>query len=141
MRRDEFILLVDRHGPDLATWPEGARADAESLLGTSDSARRLLAEAQAADRLLRGNDPAGILTDDRTARLVARTIEAAGDRPRQSGIRQAAEAWLLRIVLPIGLSAAAGFAVGLLVPVEPAGSAASVATVLWSLEPAAIPVF
>ena len=79
-----FTLLLDRHGPDLARWPESERARAAGLLAASAEARARLEAALALDGWLRHDlaqpDPASI------ARLqagIARRIARAPlpDRP------------------------------------------------------------
>lgn len=52
MTREMFEDLLDRHGPDLARWPEGARAAAERLLARDAAAREAMAGAQALARML-----------------------------------------------------------------------------------------
>ncbi len=50
-----FKALTDSYGADPGRWPEAVRADAEALLGASDEARRVLAEARALDEAIDAN--------------------------------------------------------------------------------------
>ncbi|MCP1335885.1 hypothetical protein [Futiania mangrovi] len=52
MTREMFEDLLDRHGPDLARWPEGTRTAAETLMARDAAAREALAGAQALARML-----------------------------------------------------------------------------------------
>jgi hypothetical protein len=45
MTLERFADLLDRHGGELARWPQDERAQADVLLGTSAEARRLHTEA------------------------------------------------------------------------------------------------
>lgn len=72
MTLDDFEALAMAYGSDLARWPENERADAETLLATSDRAQDMLREAAALDATLD-------LWDDPTPSqdLMARVLEDA----------------------------------------------------------------
>jgi hypothetical protein len=114
----EFERLLDVYGGDRTRWPTEARAAAAQLVARDAEARRLLAEAEALDRVLeRAPLPAlakeGALAD----RIVAaaqrspRIVKIAGARPVQPAVPAAAG----RGRTPVRLSSASVGAAGLLV--------------------------
>ncbi len=52
MTADEFSDLLERHGSNIAEWPNPLRNEARSYARASDQGRRLLAESRAFDALL-----------------------------------------------------------------------------------------
>jgi len=54
MDMERFEMLVERHGGDLANWPNDARAEAEGLLAAAPRAQAVLAEADAVERAVAG---------------------------------------------------------------------------------------
>ncbi len=58
MNLDRFAHLLDVFGSDLTRWPDAERIAAEELLGDSESARSLLAEAAELDAELSLDQPA-----------------------------------------------------------------------------------
>lgn len=86
-----FELLLDTFGGDAERWPVARRVEAERLLLRQDAAgataRRLLGEARALDRVLatmplldRGR------TSALSARILAETRRTAGSSPRPSNV-------------------------------------------------------
>src|SRR6476660_7887243 len=71
--------LLDVYGSDRARWPVDARSGAGQLAGRDRSARRLLGEAEALDRVL---ERAPLPSLAREAALADRIIAAAQRSPR-----------------------------------------------------------
>jgi hypothetical protein len=77
MTRDEFKVLAETWGGDIARWPEPMRAQA-TVLAQTPAARAILDEARELDRLIAGGAPD--IEDDRVNRAmfqVATTLAAA----------------------------------------------------------------
>lgn len=73
-----FSELVDRHGGDLAAWPDDVRAEAMAFLAAEPEARALLGDELALARALRAGAPvtapAGLLD-----RILKRAFDTPGD--------------------------------------------------------------
>ncbi len=55
MTPEAFEDLLDRHGANLARWPDGARAEAEALLHGSERAKIALSTMRAVEAYLAGS--------------------------------------------------------------------------------------
>jgi len=75
----EFARLLDVYGGDRTRWPAEARAAAAHLVARDAGARRLLAEAEALDRLLERAPLPALATE---AALADRIVAAAQRSPR-----------------------------------------------------------
>lgn len=75
----EFERLLDVYGGDRTHWPAEARAAAAQLVARDAKARRMLAEAEALDRLLERAPLPGLATE---AALADRIVAAAQRSPR-----------------------------------------------------------
>lgn len=84
----DFEQLLAVYGSDRVRWPVEARKAAAHLVAQSADARRLLAEAEALDRLL---DRAPLPTLSREAALSARIVDAAQRTPRVVASRGGAD--------------------------------------------------
>jgi hypothetical protein len=80
MTIEEFKVLVETYGANVAHWPEAVRADAKAFSEASAEAHRLLDAEAALDRLLDAAD-----TAPATRALEDRILTAFPDRPRTSG--------------------------------------------------------
>src|SRR5262245_34780697 len=90
MTLGEFERLLDIYGGDRTRWPIDARAAAAHLVARDADARRLLAEAEALERVLECAPLPSLATE---AALADRIIAAAQRSPRMvkiGGVRQAA---------------------------------------------------
>jgi hypothetical protein len=88
----EFERLLDVYGSDRSRWPAEARAGAGHLVARDGAARRLLAEAEALDRVL---ERAPLPTLAQEAAIAERIIAAARRTPRvvsvvKAGVRRSA---------------------------------------------------
>ena len=79
MTLTEFERLLEVYGSDRTRWPVAARASAGQLVTRLPAARRLLAEAEAVDRVL---ERAPMTSLAREAALAERIIAAARRSPR-----------------------------------------------------------
>ena len=79
MTLTEFERLLEIYGSDRTRWPVAARASAGQLVARLPAARRLLAEAEALDRVL---ERAPMTSLAREAALAERIIAAARRSPR-----------------------------------------------------------
>jgi hypothetical protein len=79
MTLTDFERLLDVYGGDRTHWPADARAAAAQLVARDARARRLLAEAEALDRLLERAPLPGLATE---AALADRIVAAAQRSPR-----------------------------------------------------------
>jgi hypothetical protein len=79
MTLTEFERLLEVYGSDRTRWPVAARANAGQLVARLPAARRLLAEAEALDRVL---ERAPMTSLAREAALAERIIAAARRSPR-----------------------------------------------------------
>jgi hypothetical protein len=75
----EFEHLLDVHGSDRTRWPLHQRSAALALLAHDDTARRLLSEADALDRVLAAAPGAQSRSLDA---LAARIVASAASKPR-----------------------------------------------------------
>ena len=75
----DFERLLDVYGGDRTHWPTDARAAAAQLVARDARARRLLAEAEALDRVLERAPLPGLATE---AALADRVVAAAQRSPR-----------------------------------------------------------
>jgi hypothetical protein len=109
-----FRRLIAAYGADPARWPPGQRSRAEALLARSDTARTLLAEAQAFDSLLM-TDARPVADEQLAAAIIARATAVPQERAPLSA-RAFALDWSLSRLWPqaVGLAAAAvvGFVIG-----------------------------
>jgi hypothetical protein len=85
----EFEQLLDVYGADRTRWPVEARAGAAQLVTRDVAARRLLAEAEALDRVLQ-NAPAAAPAAE--AALAERIVAAALRSPRMVKLPPSSEA-------------------------------------------------
>ena len=109
MRLTRFALLLDRHGPALAHWPEAEREAGTQVLAASAEARALLAGALALDARLRKDLPQpGTAAVSRLRKQVARRI-ARAPLPAPLGPLARLRA-TLRPVAPAGWGALAAMA-------------------------------
>ncbi len=79
-----FEAFLEVHGANRSRWPAQQRLQFASLIASSSEARRLLAEAEALDRLIEGiGDDAPPRANDRLAsRIMAQALaEASGAKP------------------------------------------------------------
>jgi hypothetical protein len=86
----EFERLLDIYGGDRTRWPTDARAAAAHLVARDADARRLLAEAEALDRVLESAPLPSLAIE---AALADRIVSAAQRSPRivkSGGVRPAA---------------------------------------------------
>jgi hypothetical protein len=79
MTLTEFERLLEVYGSDRTRWPVAARASAGQLVARVPSARRLLAETEALDRVL---ERAPMTSLAREAALAERIVAAARRSPR-----------------------------------------------------------
>ena len=79
MTLTEFERLLEIYGSDRTRWPVAARASAGQLVTRLPAARRLLAEAEALDRVL---ERAPMTSLAREAALAERIVAAARRSPR-----------------------------------------------------------
>ena len=79
MTLTEFERLLEVYGSDRTRWPVAARASAGQLVTRLPAARRLLAEAEAVDRVL---ERAPMTSLAREAALAERIVAAARRSPR-----------------------------------------------------------
>jgi hypothetical protein len=77
MTIEEFELLLDRHGADLARWPADSAATAKRLIADSSAARSLLAESSALDELLGDALPAATLSTGAVRNRILAAVEDA----------------------------------------------------------------
>jgi hypothetical protein len=92
MTMAEFARLLEVYGSERTRWPAEVRAPAALLVGADAQARRLLAEAEALDRLLERAPLPGPAVE---AALAERIVAAAQGSPRVvrlPGVQRAAEA-------------------------------------------------
>ncbi len=75
-----FVDLLDRHGGDVAAWPDESRAEAMALLASSPAARDRL-EAELALRRALARDPAVTAPADLVDRLMTRIADPAVTPP------------------------------------------------------------
>src|SRR5438046_2498673 len=75
----DFERLLDVYGGDRTRWPAEARAAAAQLVARDGKARRLLAEAEALDRVLERAPLPALATE---AALADRIVAAAQRSPR-----------------------------------------------------------
>jgi hypothetical protein len=90
MTLGEFERLLDIYGGDRTRWPIDARAAAAHLVARDADAQRLMAEAEALDRVLERAPLPSLATE---AALADRIVAAAQRSPRMvktGGVRQAA---------------------------------------------------
>lgn len=141
MRSTELSALIDTYGAALERWPMAQRTRAAALLEASESARSLLAQAQAIECGLR-RPPAGCdaVTAERLERIAAMVAAKAKTMPQDRpgpGLRPIA--WLgafaaeigsgwLRFSMPMAAGAVLGILVGhysvdpVVPPVAPQGT-------------------
>lgn len=133
MTMDRFEALVAAYGGDPLRWPEAERVAAQMLAARDGAAARLLAEAEALDRLL-DEAPAAAVNAALAARiLAARPQPAIGDRLRAlwSDLFGGAPAWapalglVAAVALGTGVQAAAADRLGLDEAIETADGAES----------------
>jgi hypothetical protein len=82
----DFERLLDVYGSDRSRWPVEARASAGQLVARDKAARRLLAEAEALDRMLE-RAPLPSLAEE--AALADRILAAARRSPRMVPVARA----------------------------------------------------
>jgi hypothetical protein len=79
MTLDDFAQLLDVYGGERTRWPAEARAAAAHLVARDAEARRLLAEAEALDRVLQSAPVPALAAE---AALAERIVAAAQRSPR-----------------------------------------------------------
>jgi hypothetical protein len=79
MTLTELEQLLDVYGADRARWPAEARTAAAQLVARDTGARRLLAEAEALDRVLKSAPVPALAVE---AALIERIVAAAQRSPR-----------------------------------------------------------
>jgi len=127
MTPQDFEDLLDRHGVDLARWPEDVRTDAQALAERSDQARAALRDAKALSSVLE-QAPAGEVHSALAARILA-TAPGVDRNAEQTNQNVAQGGWLNSLisalwpefgwVRPAGLmlaSLVAGLYVGIAAP-------------------------
>ncbi len=134
MNFDDFRNCLERHGARLDLWPASHCDEATRFMQSHDDARALFAKYADFDARVRKHDP-GATIDPESERRVLRFVE---DRMNQAPISSRAfgpriAEWFRAFVatgeypkfaLPMGLSAAAGLVVGILLPTGTAQVAA-----------------
>lgn len=88
MTRADLERLLDVYGSDRSRWPAEARSGAGHLVGRDKTARRLLVEAEALDRVL---ERAPLPSLAREAALAERIVAAAQRSPRIVRIEDGSE--------------------------------------------------
>ena len=81
MRLNTFESLLDRHGTRLDAWPSDVVAAARTLLAGSEAARRLLADAEATDVLLRAEFSRPIPAPRRVVETIMARLAELPDEP------------------------------------------------------------
>jgi hypothetical protein len=102
MTLEEFELLLDRHGANLARWPADSAATAKRLIADSSAARSLLAESSALDELLGDALPAATLSTGAVRSRILASIAEETATPSLYG-------WLKfgpRLLRPVAIAAA-----------------------------------
>jgi hypothetical protein len=115
MRLDEFEAALAAHGADIGRWPQATAEAGRALLAREAEARRLLAEAEALDRLL----AATVAPRPVDAAFIGRIVSGIdGHLHRQTAVRPTG-----RLVAWAGAAMAvflvAGFVIGMAVPYGP----------------------
>ena len=114
MTLGDFERLLDVYGGDRARWPAEARAAAGQLVSRDGNARRMLAEAEALDRVLERAPLPSLAVEaalaDRiitAAQRSPRLVKVAGEKPvsiagtsPQAGSEQRVVPWKQRLLRP-----------------------------------------
>lgn len=109
MNLAQFERLLEVYGSDRTRWPAEARTGAAQLVGRDATARQLLAEAEALDRVL---DRAPLPPLAREPVLAERIVAAALRSPRMVKLDDAPSGAAPRAASPVGLEADAASAAG-----------------------------
>lgn len=97
-----FGRLLDRHGTDLARWPQAEAQAARRLLGESEEAQALLRAADALESALRETRPRA--DAETLARMQGRIASHIARSPPPRPAARGWQAWL-RPLLPAGAGA------------------------------------
>jgi len=100
---DRLETLLDAYGADLARWPEPLVPEARSLIGRSNEARRLHAEALALDRLLsKASTPEPERLEALAQRIVLAAEQEGLGKPAETDAGRAAGGGARIIPIPLG---------------------------------------